>query len=207
MLKDGGFTDAHIYLYNSDAKIIISDIDGTITKSDVLGHIMPMIGRDWSQEGICELFTNLASNGYQLVYLTARAIGQAGTTQKYVRSVRQGEFSLPDGPLLMSPDRLFSAFKREIILRRPEVFKIACLGEIKDIFGDENHQPILGGFGNKSTDAIAYRAVGIPKNKIFIVNPQGEIYQEDSTCKWSYKKINEIVDLIFPQVETRKLHY
>ena len=76
----------------------------------------------------------------------------------------------------MSPDRLFSAFKREVILKKPEVFKVACLRDICTAFGDSIEFPICAGFGNKSTDAIAYRAVGVPKSKIFIVNPEGELY-------------------------------
>jgi phosphatidate phosphatase LPIN len=48
----------------------------TADRSDVLGHIMPVMGRDWSHEGIAELYTNIAANGYQVLYLTARAIGQ-----------------------------------------------------------------------------------------------------------------------------------
>ena len=34
----------HVYLWHHSDKIVISDIDGTITKSDVLGHILPAIG-------------------------------------------------------------------------------------------------------------------------------------------------------------------
>ena len=33
---------AKIFLWNHDAKIVISDVDGTITKSDVLGHVFTM---------------------------------------------------------------------------------------------------------------------------------------------------------------------
>ena len=31
---------SRIFLWPSDSKIVISDVDGTITKSDLLGHIM-----------------------------------------------------------------------------------------------------------------------------------------------------------------------
>ena len=34
----------HIFLWRNTDKLVISDIDGTITKSDVLGHILPAIG-------------------------------------------------------------------------------------------------------------------------------------------------------------------
>ncbi|CAF2155838.1 unnamed protein product [Brassica napus] len=37
--------DAHIYRWRWDTKIVISDVDGTITKSDVLGQFMPLVGR------------------------------------------------------------------------------------------------------------------------------------------------------------------
>jgi phosphatidate phosphatase LPIN len=42
---------AMIYLWSRFTKIVISDIDGTITKSDLLGHILPIVGRDWSHSG------------------------------------------------------------------------------------------------------------------------------------------------------------
>ena len=34
----------NIFLWRHTDKLVISDIDGTITKSDVLGHILPVIG-------------------------------------------------------------------------------------------------------------------------------------------------------------------
>ena len=35
-----------IYLWPSTSKIVISDVDGTITRSDVLGQVLPFLGRD-----------------------------------------------------------------------------------------------------------------------------------------------------------------
>ena len=57
-------------------QVVISDIDGTITKSDVLGHILPIVGQDWAQSGVAQLFTKIKNNGYRILYLSARAIGQ-----------------------------------------------------------------------------------------------------------------------------------
>ena len=51
----------HVYLWNYSDKIVISDIDGTITKSDVLGHVLPIIGRDWAQSGVASLFTKIGT--------------------------------------------------------------------------------------------------------------------------------------------------
>lgn len=75
-----------IYLWNWDDKIIISDIDGTITRciimnifvilhnntsnrctlmfffhrSDKLGHILPTLGKDWTHQGIARLYHNVS---------------------------------------------------------------------------------------------------------------------------------------------------
>ncbi|XP_010145639.1 PREDICTED: phosphatidate phosphatase LPIN3 [Eurypyga helias] len=48
--------EATIYLWNWDDKVVISDIDGTITRSDALGHILPHLGKDWTHHGIAKLF-------------------------------------------------------------------------------------------------------------------------------------------------------
>lgn len=57
---------AYVYLYQWDTKLVISDVDGTITRSDVLGHLLPAFGWDWSHVGISKLFTNVTANGYQV---------------------------------------------------------------------------------------------------------------------------------------------
>ena len=38
--------------------------------------MLPMIGVDWTQPGIAPLFANIRRNGYYILYLTTRAIGQ-----------------------------------------------------------------------------------------------------------------------------------
>ena len=45
-----------IFLWDYRSKVVISDVDGTITRSDVMGHVMPRFGNDWSHAGICNLF-------------------------------------------------------------------------------------------------------------------------------------------------------
>jgi len=126
--------EASIFLWNYDDKLIISDIDGTITRSDVLGQIMPLVGKDWSQDGITSLYRHIVENGYRIIYLSARAIGQAGITRSYLQSIRQESHCLPNGPLLLSPSSLFLAFHREVIEKKPEDFKIGCLEDIAKLF-------------------------------------------------------------------------
>lgn len=82
--------NGNIYLWDHDEKLVISDIDGTVTKSDILGHVLPRIGMsDWAHAGIAELYTNVRKNGYQFLYLSSRPIGFAEQTRKYLRSIHQ----------------------------------------------------------------------------------------------------------------------
>ncbi|KAG0362007.1 hypothetical protein BGZ54_008822 [Gamsiella multidivaricata] len=188
---------AKIFLWDYDAQVVISDIDGTITKSDALGHIFAMAGRDWTHLGVAKLFTDIRSNGYHILYLTSRAIGQADYTRKYLQKVEQNSYQLPDGPVIMSPDRLFSAFHREVIIRKPEVFKMACLRDVKKLFGDRN--PFYAGFGNRITDALSYRSVNVPPSRIFTIDSYGEVKLELlSAFKSSYLALNDLVNEIFP---------
>ncbi|XP_023246788.1 phosphatidate phosphatase LPIN3 isoform X2 [Copidosoma floridanum] len=189
-----------IYKWKWDDKIVISDIDGTITKSDVLGHILPIVGKDWAQSGVAQLFTKIKNNGYKLLYLSARAIGQARVTREYLKSIRQDDLSLPDGPLLLNPTSLISAFHREVIEKKPEQFKISCLSDIKALFPDGS-QPFYAGYGNRINDVWAYRAVGIPTTRIFTINHRGELKHElTQTFQSTYSNMSYIVDHVFPAI-------
>ncbi|KAM4906920.1 phosphatidate phosphatase LPIN2 isoform 6-T6 [Sylvia borin] len=137
-----------IYLWNWNDKIIISDIDGTITKSDALGHILPQFGKDWTHQGIAKLYHSINENGYKFLYCSARAIGMADITRGYLHWVNDKGTILPRGPLMLSPSSLFSAFHREVIEKKPEKFKIECLNDIKNLFAPSK-QPFYAAFGNR----------------------------------------------------------
>ncbi|XP_063616851.1 phosphatidate phosphatase LPIN3 isoform X1 [Cydia splendana] len=188
----------NVFRWRYDDKIVISDIDGTITKSDVLGHIFPLVGKDWAQSGVAQLFTKIKNNGYQLLYLSARAIGQARVTREYLRSIRQGETCLPDGPLLLNPTSLLRAFHREVIEKKPEEFKIQCLADIKALF-PQGSNPFYAGYGNRVNDVCAYQAVGIPIVRIFTINYKGELKHElTQTFQSTYSHMSVLVDQVFP---------
>lgn len=104
--------EANIFLFDQMTKFVISDIDGTITKSDVFGQILPLVGQPWYHEGTAEFFQAIQENGYQFIYLSARAIGQSTITRSFLRNISQRGSSLPTGPLLISPDTLITALYR-----------------------------------------------------------------------------------------------
>lgn len=217
---------AKLFVWRWDVPIVISDIDGTITKSDALGHVMTMIGKDWTHVGVAKLFTEIYRNGYNVMYLTARSAGLADSTRGYLRTILQNGNRLPVGPVILSPDRTMAALRREVILKKPEVFKIACLNDIRSLYFEQNRRtesndekdedseeegedpderptPFFAGFGNRITDALSYRTVGIPSSRIFTINPDGEVHMELlelAGYRSSYVFINELVDHFFPPV-------
>ncbi|KAF8024553.1 hypothetical protein BT93_F1657 [Corymbia citriodora subsp. variegata] len=142
--------DCKIYLWKWNDRIIISDVDGTITKSDVLGQFMPIVGVDWSHTGVAHLFS----------------------------AIKDGN-ALPDGPVVISPDGIF-----------PSLFREDC-------------NPFYAGFGNRDTDEISYLKVGIPKGKIFIINPKGEVAVNHHIKTKSYTSIHALVHGMFPPMTSR----
>ena len=189
-----------IYFWTYNSKIVISDVDGTITRSDVLGQVLPILGRDWTHEGVTELFTKIINQGYKIIYLTSRAIGQSTMTKNYLDSLIQEKKTLPAGPLIMSPDGLFTSLKREVIERKPHLLKIPVLSELKNLF-PQNVAPFYAGFGNRETDGVAYRYVNIPLNNIFIIDTSSKVLRLGETKKGSYKLIADKIDEIFPFIQ------
>ncbi|KAI4366424.1 hypothetical protein MLD38_022305 [Melastoma candidum] len=189
--------DARIYLWKWNSRVIISDVDGTITKSDVLGQFMPLMGLDWSHVGVANLYSAIKENGYHMLFLSARAITQACLTRRFLINLNQNGKVLPDGPIVISPDGLFPSLYREVIIRRPHEFKIGCLEEIKSLFPSDCN-PFYAGFGNRDTDEISYLKVGIPKGKIFIINPKGEVVVNRHVDTKSYTSLHSLVHGMFP---------
>ncbi len=199
----GAKIEAGIYLWSSNTKIVVSDVDGTITKSDIAGQIYPKFGKDWTQTGVVRLLHLIQRNGYETLYVTARHIGYSQQTKDYLRGLQQQGFKLPEGPVITSPDRLWGAFKREVIERRPQVFKMQCFSEIRALFPSSNEAPFWAGFGNRDSDAASYSSVGVPHCRIYTVNTSGELRVASSAAidgPSSYSEIQEYVNVMFPSL-------
>ena len=73
-----------IYLWDYKTKIVVSDIDGTITTSDVFGQLMHVFKEKYIHRDVVKLYQHFKLNGYEIVYLTARAISQYQQTQEFL---------------------------------------------------------------------------------------------------------------------------
>ncbi|ROW14241.1 hypothetical protein VPNG_04233 [Cytospora leucostoma] len=191
-----------MWLWKHDTPVVISDIDGTITKSDALGHVLNMIGRDWTHAGVAKLYNDIMANGYNIMYLTSRSVGQADFTRAYLSGIVQDGYRLPRGPTILSPDRTMAALRREVYLRKPHVFKMATLRDIRQLYGSDSH-PFYAGFGNRLTDQISYRTVDVPRTRIFTINSNAEVSLDLlslNKLKLSYVSMTDVVDHYFPPV-------
>jgi phosphatidate phosphatase LPIN len=195
---------AYMYLWKHGVPVVISDIDGTITKSDALGHVLNMIGRDWTHAGVAKLYCDIVANGYNIMYLTSRSVGQSDNTRAYLAGVAQDGYRLPRGPTILSPDRTMAALRREIYLRKPHIFKMSTLRDIRSLYGPDQ-TPFYAGFGNRFTDQISYRTVDVPRTRIFTINSNAEVSLDLlslNKMKLSYVNMTEVVDHYFPPVGT-----
>lgn len=87
-------------------------------------------------------------------------------------------------------------------MRKPEVFKMACLRDIQRLFGPDR-KPFYAGFGNRITDALSYRTVEIPSSRIFTIDSNGEVKMELlelTGYKSSYIHMTDLVDQMFPPI-------
>ena len=179
----GQVIEFNIFLYSEDEKIVLTDIDGTITESDIKGHVSAFLGWSCHHLGVVQLFHGLASRGYRVVYLTARSMAQEEDTKAYLFSTLKNQEgkSLPSGPVLFSPNSFISGLLAEVVTGSPHIEKTRMILELWSTFKSQNrtdiNQVIVGGYGNKETDTKAYLEAGLLPSKVFIVNPQGRKLQ------------------------------
>ena len=87
------------------------------------------------------------SHTLELTLKVSRASGAAT-----IRLLVNDMIFFADGPLLLNPTSLVNAFHREVIIKKPEEFKIACLRDIQKLFPDfdnEDGNPFYAGYGNR----------------------------------------------------------
>ena len=185
-----------IYKLPYNAKIVVSDIDGTVTKSDVWGNLYDYAGKDYTHAGIAKLYSLIEGNGYQFIYLSTRPYSHYNRTKSYVTKIEQEGYVMPKGAIFLSVSNIFNVIYTEVIKKSPHLFKISTLTNINKIIEGNG---LKGGFGNKLTDTVSYKAVGIAMNRIFKVDSKGVI----SLCsglevRSGYSSLQGFVNAMFP---------
>lgn len=136
-------------------KIVVSDIDGTLTGSEnaypksIITEVLVI-----AHKGAKEALTAFAQKCYYPIYVTAR--GRRFTASTHHWLLEQG---FPDGPLRLAPSLLTYPGQETL------TYKSNILKQILDT-GVE----IIAGIGNRASDIFAYQKAHIPF--IFIKRPE-----------------------------------
>ncbi len=148
------------YIAPAGAKLVVADIDGTLTENENQFVKAVFLGRRvGAQPDAAAALSRATAAGYQVVYVTARGERFTDATRYWLAT-----HGFPRGPVRLAPT---------LVLRpgAPTVaYKKRVIGELAADFS-------IAGVGNRSSDIAAYRAAGIPADRIFIKLPEftGEV--------------------------------
>ncbi|OJA18580.1 hypothetical protein AZE42_07857 [Rhizopogon vesiculosus] len=81
-------------------------------RSDDLVYVFAMIGCDRTHSGVAKLHVDIKRDGYEIMYLTSRAIEQTDSPRDYLNGIKQDDYQLPESSVIMSPDRLLASLHR-----------------------------------------------------------------------------------------------
>lgn len=179
------YVDSRLHVWGPNESVVVADLDGTLTISDVEGHIRTLrLGQyDFLHKGACDFFTKLHELDLKIVYLTARPIDWASASRTHLENATQHAHSLPPGPLITNSNGLRGALMTEVVNKNPHVFKTQVLNEIQLTLihaGRVTEHPVfVAGFGNRPTDVIAYKQVGMEESLIFLIDPYSNLRSSD----------------------------
>ena len=177
----------------------MTDIDGTITESDIKGHVFPIFGFSAHHDHVVEMFHKIGDNGYNVVYLTARSIASDIDTREYLFEDLQDQngYSLPKGPVFLSPKTFAEALVDA--LSNPSPVKTATTKAFLDLF-DIKENVVLGAYGNKNSDTQAYMDAGISTNIIYLINTDSVIRRVSDNKRTSYFEHASKVNQKYPKI-------
>ena len=214
---------ACIFLWEHTDKLVVCDIDGTVTRSDFLGYSAHLMGYDYTHDGVTDVLNYLHEAGYKILFLTARPITEADRTRHMLQMVgteasdngsqrfarllglhtNDTVLSLPPGALITTCERWIPAIALSLSTDGPQRFKTSVLHQIQDLF--DKSAVFAGGFGNRETDSGAYRATGISASRIFLVDDQSQVFvgkMEGDSQYPSYAALCERLPQLFPALRS-----
>lgn len=182
-------TPLSLHLWSDEDQIIVVDIDGTITKSNIKGAFTSMFLADYTHvhDGICQFLEDLVSstdqnqNRRRVLYLSARPIGTSHLSRLLLQNVQQGQHKLPDGPLFGHMGTYQQVLYEEYVKREIFQFKSRTLLDQvvrpwQRITRRKNSNSVLfAGFGNTLMDMQAYHIAGVPLERNYLINTESRL--------------------------------
>ncbi len=152
---DNTTTDAIIDVVAPTQKFVLSDVDGTLTDSEVANFLSILVGSPGTQPGAPEACTDLANRGYAILYLTARPINSTQGTRDWFRMR-----NFPIGVIHTTQSRLGALGSAATDYKREEI--AAHLARFPN--------SIEWAFGNTDTDKAGYEMGGVPSRAAYFVD-------------------------------------
>jgi len=143
------------YLLPRGAKVVVTDIDGTLTTDD-LQVVMQLADETYvpaMMTAADRLMQAWAMKGYPVVYLTARPHVLRAETRGWL-----ADLGFPAGPLITENAALTA-----------DAYKTLWLNRMIQSFGWE----IMAAYGNADTDITAYANAHVALDHTFIIGPLG----------------------------------
>ena len=157
---DGTWADTYVNIIDSIEKCIVTDIDGTMTTSN-MEMIREIISNLWDQAynaemypGAAELTRWYADQGYRVVYLTARLPQLGGATVKWLKG---------------------NGFPFGIVHTSESITNMTNTGDFKLNYLqllDSKGEHFERGYGNAQTDIDAYYGYNLPDSMTFIIGSE-----------------------------------
>lgn len=144
---DGSGVRFLAYVARPGESVIVTDIDGTLTESENAVLRSVLFGDDIGSREHAP--TALAAAKRTVIYVTSRGDQLTELTRTWLH--RRG---FPTGPLRLAPTTVTRPGARTV------AYKAAVLRALKI--------PIHAGIGNRRSDVLAYRAAGVPADRILI---------------------------------------
>jgi LNS2 (Lipin/Ned1/Smp2) len=154
MLEADGSCAVHSdYLFASGTKVVVTDIDGTLTTDD--SQLIMQVADETYVPAMMAAADRMlqawSMKGYPVIYLTARP--------HIFRTESRGwlaDLKFPGGPLITEGGGLTA-----------DVYKTLWMNRMVKDFGWQ----VVAAYGNADTDITAYANAGVPVSQTFIVGP------------------------------------
>jgi hypothetical protein len=154
-----GFVEFSIFLWDASSRIVVVDVDGTLTRSSVRGYIETVfLGTyDYIHVGAVPFLLFLDKLGLKILYLSARPRSHLEETQTLLRNMTENGSYLPAGPLFTHDGGRMKTLYMELISETTASFKQSVLQEVSGVYrrvaaagasGGSEHKPSGGGGGD-----------------------------------------------------------
>lgn len=130
-------TSFGIWLYPSSDRLVVMDIDGTVTRSDVRGYIQSVYWGNYSyiHPGVPSFLRFLIEScRFQVIFLSSRPIAHQRETRNLLMGMKEykSDDVVPvfECPLFLNTEKIIKAAINELIYRNSEHFKKGVLSDI-----------------------------------------------------------------------------